>query len=135
MTQIPSQNAAGYPGEGGSNIGGYESDSSHSSYNTNKQIVCGGAEFTNSGSVIGFGQATTSDITSLLNFPTFSDEDIPGNQLHYGSQQNLSYWNTMQQQQSSMQNPYSSQFAGNNSPTMFGGPSEGTANEHLVKRG
>uniref|UniRef100_T1H1L5 Uncharacterized protein n=1 Tax=Megaselia scalaris TaxID=36166 RepID=T1H1L5_MEGSC len=39
--------------------------------------MCGGVDFTNSGSLTGFNQMAN-DITSLLNFPTYSDEDIPG---------------------------------------------------------
>lgn len=139
LAQIQPQNS-GFPGDGVSNALGYESDSSHSSYNTNKQVVCGGVDFPNSDNVSGFGQVA-SEITSLMNFPTYSDEDIPGSQLHYGSQQNLSYWNTMQsqqqqqQQQHTMQNPYS-QFpmGASNSPTLYSNVSCGTSDGEL-KRG
>lgn len=132
--------SSGFPGEGvPPNALGYESDSSHSSYNPNKQVACETVDYVNSGSVSGFSQVA-SEITSLFNFPTYSDEDIPGSQSHYGSQQNLSYCNS-QQQQHVMQNPYS-QFAmgGSNSPTLYSnascGTSEGGANDHsLAKRG
>lgn len=145
LTQMHSHNS-GLPVEGvAPNALGYESDSSHSSYNPNKEVICEGVDFTNPASVSGFSQVA-SEITSLLNFPTYSDEDISGTQLHYGSQQNLSYWNTMQsqqqQQQHAMQNPYS-QFqlgGGSNSPTLYSnascGTSDGGVNENLCsKRG
>lgn len=119
----------------------YESDSSHSSFNPNKNVICDGTDYVNSGSGNEFGNVAT-EITSLVHFPTYSDDDVPENQLHYGSQQNLTYCNTQQQPPppQPIPNPYPQYtLAGSNSPILYTNTNygfvEGLNDSSIHKRG
>lgn len=91
-------------------LNGYESDSSHSSYRQNE------FEFRSKNRTV-HAPYHMGEMTSLINLPTYSDEDLLKSQAtYYGSHQNLTFWNTAINPAYSPHGLYSTHGSGSSEP-------------------